>query len=312
MDLFVSVIVCTYNREKYLEESLQCLARQDLSEDLFEIILVNNRSTDRTEQICKHFSEENRQLNFRYFTENQAGLSYARNKGIKESEGNLVVFLDDDAMAGEQYLSTVRQFFLENKNVLAGGGRIVPEYETNAPGWMSRFLLPLVSALDMGESIKPFPGNKHPVGANMFFRKSFFAEKGVFKTDLGRRGDLLLGGEEKDIFSRIDRKKHPVIYLPGAEVRHIVPDKRLEGEHIDKLATGIGMSEAIRVGRSFKRRLAMCTRESVKWGGSIVLFLIYLMKFQPSKGKMLLRFRYFVTTGMLIGRNYDTRNTNIF
>ena len=117
MDLFISVIVCTYNREKYLGESLQCLARQDLSKDLFEIVLVNNRSTDQTEQICKRFSEENHQLNFRYFTEEQAGLSYARNRGINESKGDLIVFLDDDAMADEQYLFEVRQFFLENKNV---------------------------------------------------------------------------------------------------------------------------------------------------------------------------------------------------
>lgn len=305
MDLFISVIVCTYNREKYLGESLQCLALQNLSKDLYEIILVNNRSTDKTEQICKRFSEENPNLDFRYCTEERAGLSFARNSGIYEARGELIVFLDDDAMADEQYLSVVRQFFLENKDVLAGGGRIVPQYETKAPGWMSRFLLPLVSALDMGDSDKPFPGNKHPIGANMFFRKTFFTEKGNFKTDLGRKGDILLGGEEKDIFSRIDRKKHPIIYLPNAEVRHVVPDKRLERKHIDNLARGIGMSEAIRVGGNLKGRLRMYGREIVKWGGSFVLFFIYLLKFQPSKGKMLLRFRYFVSAGLITGKNYS-------
>lgn len=312
MDLFLSVIICTYNREKYLAESLQCLAQQDLPKEFFEIILVNNRSTDQTEKICKRFSEENRNLNFHYFYEEKAGLSHARNRGISESRGDLIVFLDDDAMAVKQYLSVTRKYFLENEKVLAGGGKIVPQYETEAPSWMSVFLLPLVSALDMGDSIKEFPGSKHPIGANMFFRKRFFTEQGDFKTDLGRKGDILLGGEEKDIFSRIDRNKNPIIYLPGAEVVHIVPAKRLHRDHIDKLARGIGISESIRVGNNFRGGILMYLREFMKWGGSVILFFIYLIKFQPSKGRMLLRFRYFVTAGILTGRNYDTRYTGIF
>ena len=93
----LSVIICTYNRERYIYNALKSIAEQDFPLSGYEIVLVNNNSTDNTENICKDFKRDYPQVDFRYFIETNQGLSYARNRGVKESSGDILIFVDDDA-----------------------------------------------------------------------------------------------------------------------------------------------------------------------------------------------------------------------
>jgi hypothetical protein len=163
---------------------------------------------------------------------------------------------------------------------------------------MTPFLLPVVSALDLGEKIRDFPGNKYPIGANMFFRKEVFEKTGRFNTELGRKGKELMGGEEKDIFLKMDRDDR-IVYLPGAEVYHFVPDSRLKKSYVMGIAFGAGYSEYVRIRNTGKSLSGIYIKEVIKWIASILLFFIYLVKLQYPKGKMLLVFRYHVSKGML-------------
>jgi Glycosyltransferases involved in cell wall biogenesis len=97
----LSVIFCTYNREKYLYNALKSISQQNIPYHDYEIVMVNNNSTDSTESICKQFRYDYPGVNFRYFLETQQGLSYARNRGVQESRGDILVFVDDDATAFE-------------------------------------------------------------------------------------------------------------------------------------------------------------------------------------------------------------------
>ena len=81
----ISVVICTYNREKFIGKALECLSRQDLQKDKFEILIVDNRSTDRTAAICGKFIAAHPDLSVRYFFEDKKGLSFARNRGLQES-----------------------------------------------------------------------------------------------------------------------------------------------------------------------------------------------------------------------------------
>ena len=94
-----SVIFCTYNREKYIYNAMKSIAEQDFPSTDYEIVLINNNSTDSTESICNRFSEDYPQVRFRYFVETNQGLSYARNRGVKESRGDILVFVDNRASA---------------------------------------------------------------------------------------------------------------------------------------------------------------------------------------------------------------------
>jgi len=297
----VSVIICTYNRSDYISKALSSLAQQTLPVDQYEIIIVNNNSTDHTDALCNAFLQEHRDLNCFYFIEKQQGLSYARNRGITESSGDVLVFMDDDAQADTNYLQEIRRFFDATPDAEACGGRIYPDFESKRPDWMSRFLLPLTSTIDKGNKIKLFTGTKYPVGANMAFKKEVFQKYGMFNTDLGRKGNNLDGSEEKDIFLKIKKDKKKIYYLPYAIVKHQVPDKRLTFDFFKRQAIGIGKSEQIRTRAiSSSAYLRFSLKEiAIKWSVSIMLAGYYLVSFRPKKGWKLLQFRWYVSKGLL-------------
>ena len=93
----LSIIICTYNRDQFLYDALRHVAVNDYPTEEYEIVLVNNNSTDTTESECQRFAADFPQVQFRYFVETKQGLSHARNRGIDESRGDVLVFLDDDS-----------------------------------------------------------------------------------------------------------------------------------------------------------------------------------------------------------------------
>ena len=103
----ISFIICTYNREKYIYECLSRLAK-NTEQKGWEIVLVNNNSTDQTAAECERFVKDHKPTNYRYFIEKQQGLSFARNRGVAEAKGEWLVFLDDDAMVGEDYIANLQ------------------------------------------------------------------------------------------------------------------------------------------------------------------------------------------------------------
>lgn len=296
----VSVIVCTYNRAHYLAETLAHLLRQSAAKESFEVVLINNNSTDHTEEICNHFATENPEFSFRYIIEKAQGLSYARNRGIKEAKGTILTFIDDDTFVQPDFVEVITNHFSQHPNTIAVGGRIIPKYEKEAPRWMSKFLLPLVAALDMGDEVKAFPKGKFPIGANMSLRKEAFEKHGNFDVNLGRKGLSLEGSEEKDFFYRLIKARAMIIYLPQAVVHHIIPAKRVSMDYIKDQAIGIGKSERIRTQQQ-GQLFSFLIGEVIKWAGTIVLSLGYLMILKPAKASMLIKFRAYVTTGIIRG-----------
>ncbi|MFA9390566.1 MAG: glycosyltransferase [Prolixibacteraceae bacterium] len=294
----ISLIICTYNRDKFLPLCLAALTRQDCSVDDFEIILINNNSTDTTDQICHNFLEQNKKIHFNYFIETKQGLSVARNRGIAESIGKVISFIDDDAIICDNYVSNLLKHFLSS-DLMAGGGKILPKWETQAPIWINKYLLPLFSLIDMGEKQKPFTGKRYPIGANMFFKKEIFDEIGLFNEELGRTGKNMMGGEEKDIFNKIKAKNHQINYFPDIWVYHIIPDERTTVSFVRKQAYGIGLSEKVRTSDSLKNRSLSIVSEGMKWGATLLIVLAHLFNLRFSSAIMLIRFRYWVTSKLL-------------
>jgi glycosyltransferase involved in cell wall biosynthesis len=293
----VTVIICTYNRQNYIEECLSHFLNQTFPLRDFEILIIDNNSTDQTATYCKEFIEQNNSLNIRYLFEEAIGLSHARNRGIAEAQGEVVLFLDDDAFAEKEYISNTVKWFDQISDMVAAGGKIIPIFESGKkPKWFTKHLLPLVAAIDLGDKLIKFPSSKFPIGANMLFRKSVFNKIGLFNVNLGRSGTNLLGGEEKDIFDRLKGEK--VYYLPDVKVNHIVPEKRMSIEYIKKQALGVGKSERIRLANSLysKKFYALCW-EIIKFLGSLVLCMYYIFMGRAEGGMFLLRFRYWVWQG---------------
>ena len=297
----ISVILCTYNRDKYIYNVLRSIAENDYPYDQYEIVLVNNNSTDNTESECRRFQTDFPYIRFLYYVETNQGLSHARNRGIRESHGELLVYVDDDATVNKEYLRTYADFFARTPHAVAAGGPILPVYETAEPSWMSHYTRQLITGrLYLGDQEKQFRHGTYPGGGNSCYRRSVFDTVGPFNVQLGRKGNSLIGAEEKDLYDKMSTHDMKFYYLPNAILYHIIPEKKLTQDYFDRLTHGIGTSERYRTLQISKRKyLNRLLKEAVKWGGTLALWVGFALRGETAKGNKLVTFRRNVSRGLL-------------
>jgi glycosyltransferase involved in cell wall biosynthesis len=225
----LSIIICTHNRADLLQKTLDSLLHL-LDIELVEIIIVNNHSHDHTEAVIEHYLLHNEdKLAIYSLYESTLGLSAARNAGIRAASSALVAFLDDDAIPAKLWIRTILNTFNQNPQVMAMGGRITPRFETSRPHWLIKpFELPL-TIVDLGDDIREYPAKLHPYGANMAMRKIVLESK-LFPLELGRKGNVLLSGEESWIFRNLSKEGKLILYHPLMSVEHFIPADRLTRE----------------------------------------------------------------------------------
>ena len=297
----LSIAIATFNRADYLRLALESLAVQTLSPDRFEILVIDNRSTDHTAEVVEQFASAHPQLSVRRVVESSQGISFVRNRAIEEATGEVIVFLDDDEQACTTFAESYLRFFESYPDRDAAGGAVVPVYEAPLPRWASPYIERMITgAFDMGQHVVPFRGKRYPGVGNSGFRRTLFDRFGVFNTALGRSGANPLGGEEKDFFLRVRAHGIRYYYVPNASIRHLTPAAKLTEAYFERLTSMIGLSERIRtrsIGRcAFVRRVAS---EGVKWGGASVLAAGYLLRGEPAKGWYLLRMRWNISRGLM-------------
>jgi len=294
----VSFIICTYNRADYLGDTLNSLVQSAHGVQAVEFLVIDNNSSDETPSVVQKVTTSNPDLELRYIKETQQGLSFARNRGIKEAFAPNIVFLDDDIIASDTLVPAWVSFFEQHPRAIAAGGRIHVQFDDPRPSWLSHFLLPLLGYHDLGKNSKTYPKNKYPFGGNMGFKKSIFDNIGLFDTALGRKGKSLNAGEEKELFRRLRDKSAKIYYLPEAFLYHRVNESRLTVDYIRKQALGLGKSMKLRMKHATTGQLlANWLKEFAKLGASIPLGLFYLLGLNPAKAKMLFQFRWWIWQG---------------
>src|SRR6185437_14849777 len=174
----ISVVICTYNREKYIGNVLESIKNQSLPASKYEVIVIDNNSTDRSADIIKSFLDANTSLPFQYYLEKKQGLSHARNAGIEHSKSRIICFIDDDAIAGPDFLEKTVSFFDKHPDAGAVGGKVIPRFTDGEPVWLSRYVRKLVSEIDFGPKMHILKGRRYPFGANMSFRSEVFNKYG--------------------------------------------------------------------------------------------------------------------------------------
>ncbi len=242
----ISAIVCTHNGSKYLKRAIESLIDQSLPKDDYEIIVVDNRSTDSTKEIAQSLKSE--AGNLRYFYEEKLGLSHARNRGTGEARGGIVAFLDDDAYAGREWLELyVDAFEKTTPRPVASGGKIILDWEVPRPAWLAESMQRCLTYINYSKEPRflDFQKSEYPFGANMAFSKKGLVELGGFATNLGRVGKRLLSNEEKELFSRIHEKGFKVYYVPEASVHHAVTKQRASKEFFFKRHYWQGISDVV-------------------------------------------------------------------
>ena len=183
----LSLVIPTYNRAAPLLAALESVVRQDLPPQEWECVVVNNNSPDDTEARFGAFAAAHPGVTLRMVREESPGVSYARNRGLAEARGGIVVFIDDDERVNEGFLRAYADFFDSHPEAVVAGGRIVAEYPGGRPAWMSKWVeMPIANPMDFGDAVRPFPAGRVPGGGNMAFRRAGLEGFGGFDPSLGR------------------------------------------------------------------------------------------------------------------------------
>jgi glycosyltransferase involved in cell wall biosynthesis len=239
----VSVVVCTRNRSSRLGDACEALLGVTPPAGGWEVVIVDNASTDDTRAVADRLQQGAGDL-VRVVEERTIGLSAARNRGIAESRGELVAFLDDDAFPQAAWLDALATA-LGGDRVLAAGGPVEPLVEGELPEWFQGRFLPYLTVWDLGDEAIDLRYNEYPRGANMAFRRAAFDRFGGFSPHLGRSGRSLLSCEETELCLRLERGGFRTVYVPEARVRHSTPVDRLSPAWMQRRFAAQGRSEAV-------------------------------------------------------------------
>jgi glycosyltransferase involved in cell wall biosynthesis len=250
MTLFLSIIIPTRNRSDLLSRALNSIIEQTFDQRDFEIIVVDNGSKDMTRSVSWNFSKCFK--NFKYFYEVNPGLHSGRHVGLKRSQGEIVVFADDDIKAFPTWLEGIAEAF-QNNDVILAGGKILPLFESEPPLWLVKLweksrdegrILGYLSLLDLGNSTKDI-SPYHVFGCNYSIRKPALVEAGGFHPDAMPPELVRYRGDGETYVSKfIFENGYRALYHPKASVYHWVPEERMTEVYFCKRAYLQGISDS--------------------------------------------------------------------
>src|SRR5262249_40410027 len=239
----VSIIIPTFNRAAVLAATLESIAEVVPSSTPAEIIVVDNRSTDKTVDVFNTISAKFHNHKWRYFYEPMPGLLSGRHKGAAEAHGEILSFLDDDVLLAPSWLGALQEAFADPSVVLVGGPSW-PRFEVEPPPWLEglwwRFdhgrSFSSLSLIDLGSSIRPYDA-LFVFGLNYSIRRTAFQECGGFHPDcVPKKLQRFQGDGETGLSLKIRENRLRTLYHPGAAVTHVISASRLTPEYLEQRA----------------------------------------------------------------------------
>lgn len=242
--VLLSIVIPTFNAGTMTCRSLDQLTTQSLSHGNFEIVVIDNNSTDDTFDKIEKYTRQYDYISL--YSEKNQGISHARNRGIKEASGEYILFLDGTKQAGENIIQLVMDAFLNQKpEPLSVGGRYVPRFEAPKPFWYDDSF----EIRDWGEEkrfLQPSEAYVGFVGGVCAFKKDLLIRVKCFNPNLGMSGNKLRAGEEPDLYRKIYELQpdntQTIFYDPDIKVYTRVPKERLTLRYRIRRAFGFGIS----------------------------------------------------------------------
>lgn len=292
----ISVVICTYNRAKFIRSCLEHIFNQSLPKSEYEVIVVNNNCTDGTKTIVDEFIAEHYELDIKQVTETNQGLSFARNRGIKEAKYELISYIDDDGEANCEWLNRIRNHFLKNNKLVGIGGKVLPIYETSEPNWLSYHTRMMVTHIDYGDKVFKCYGKKYPAGCNMTYSKDTLLKTSGFNESLKWRVD------DKHIFYEVSKISNEIYYFPDLIVYHNIDKSRISDESFNLLSKRLGQEEKLRtLDLGWFHYFLKIINYTIILGVSLIYYIGFTLKGENLKGIYLVRFRYLALKALISG-----------
>ena len=225
----ISIIICCYNSSSRLPETIKHIALQVVSTDIpWELIIINNRSTDDTREVAlREWSKYDLKAGFYIHDENIPGLKAAKEKGIEVSSFDFLVFCDDDNWLANNYIQNAYEMISCDERIGVIGGWSEPVFEKEPPLWFNSFKIAFAvgrQAEKSGEIVDSV------FGAGMVLSKSAWkaiSNKGFKSSLTGRKGSVLLSGEDIEMCYAMRMANFKVIYDERLFFSHFMPSTRI-------------------------------------------------------------------------------------
>lgn len=219
----LSIIVCTFNRARLLTACLTSLVQQSLPADHYEILVVDNGSTDETPAVARRWAETH--PNVRAISEPRAGKSRASNTGLRHARGACVAFIDDDATAPPEWAGQILEAFASPTPPAVVLGTIAPVFEVPPREWVKHAVYPRGRHTVAG-FLAHEPARYPTCGSNFAFDRVALVESGGFAEHHGPVGDRFRLGEDTEVVRRVAARFPRVWFDPAIVVHHWVPHRK--------------------------------------------------------------------------------------
>jgi glycosyltransferase involved in cell wall biosynthesis len=243
-----SIVICTYNRSALLADSLLTLIESlDSYQKPVEVLVVNNASTDNTNEIVNSFKSEKTSCAIALLQEDRKGLSFARNTGLAHARGEVICFLDDDVFVSKGWLEGMLSAFALSDDVGCVTGQIRLHYpDVVIPAWLDSRYNGLFSECLRGDSARLLKRGDDFIGANFALTRKAVSTVGLFNTALGRKGCNLLSGEDTEYAERLWNQGFKIAYSAEGYIFHRVHPERLTYRWIAKRYFWAGVTNTLK------------------------------------------------------------------
>ena len=263
----ISIAICTWNRSRLLKQTIDSLAAMTVPENIdWEIVVVDNRSTDDTHQVVRSFEGS---LPIRYVFESEQGHSASRNTAIENAGSDYIVWTDNDVIVGRGWLAAYTAGFRQHPQAAYFGGRITPVFEADKPDWLDETwekCKAAYAARDLGPTEIELGPGVFPYGANFAVRTEI-QRQFRFNTTQGRKGKGMLGDDEIGVLRRINEAGHTGVWLPEASLEHFIPNDRATPDYIRRYFAGQGQTNIMqgKIQKTAAKALVEFVKNQIAW-----------------------------------------------
>jgi glycosyltransferase involved in cell wall biosynthesis len=265
----VSIIIPTYNRAKFIGLTLESFALQDYPKNSFEIIVMNNNSTDNTEFVVKEMIKQYPLI--KYFEEKRQGVHYARNSAIKYASGEILYYTDDDMIAQSSLLKEIVSTFDKDNKIASISGRVLPKWEVPPPKWVLKYCLNGLLSLNLDQTSLIISTEMINIySCHQAILKSAFLKSGGFNPE-NTMGEWI-GDGETGLAIKLLKLGYKLAYNGDSVIYHIIPKSRTTQSYLNKRYANQGNCDSYTI---YKENNGLSKQELIKNIKTSFKMLIY-------------------------------------
>lgn len=246
----ISIIIPTRNRQKLLKNTLLSISNLISNDIEFEILIIDNNSTDDTKKISESFKNK---LPLKIYKEEKEGLLFGRHRGFFESSGEILAFIDDDVELNTNWLISIDNFFNNDKDLVLCGGNCIPKFESEPPNWLKKLWnkkidnikkIDWLSLIEVSEKFNKISAN-NIWGCNFIIKKSFLKNIGGFHPDGFPKDKIFMRGDgENNITDYVLKHNLKYLFSEKLTVKHIVTKSRMNYNYVFRRGYNQGISRS--------------------------------------------------------------------